>query len=78
MHYKVIKGTHPEKAIMDSSFPDKKRADARAKVLKDSLRGQKNIKVWVLPLEEGEQMNYRRSKGGPWTNYNAVGPKIIK
>lgn len=77
MHYKVIKGICERKAEIDSSFPDKKRAEARAKVLKDSLRGSK-IKVWVLPLEEGDPMNYRKPKRGPWVGYDDPGPKRIK
>lgn len=70
MGYKVLKGTTLEKATLDSTWPDFKRANARKLILKKSNRKSRRtagpkVVVWVLPMIEGDPHNYRRAKGGP-------------
>lgn len=78
--YKVLKGKTLDKAELDSSWPDLKRAKVRKKVLDDSYRGRANQKmnVWVIPMESGDKQNYRKSTKNKWTGYNDIGPKIVK
>ena len=77
MRYKVVKGPTKEKAELDSTWPDKSRAEDRARTLRRGLRKGvrgKRVLVWVEPCEEGDPHNYRKPIKGPYTNYDAPTP----
>lgn len=63
--YKVVKGVTLEKAELDSTFPDKKRANDRRDTLKRSLR-TKRISVWVVPMTETDPHHYRKPRKSPY------------
>lgn len=71
MKCKVLKGSK-NKPEMDSTWPDKAKANDRAKTLRKSLRG-KRIEVWIEACEEDDPPNYRKPIAGPYTNYDVRG-----
>ena len=77
MQYKVMKGPSKRKSELDSTWPDKSRAEDRAKTLRGSLRKGvvgKRILVWTEPCTEDDPKNYRKPIKGPYTNYDAPSP----
>ena len=68
MRYKVLKGSK-KKPELDSTWPDKSRANDRAKTLRSSMR-KKKIEVWVEPCSDDDPHNYRKPIKGPYTNYD--------
>jgi hypothetical protein len=77
VRYKVLKGTK-NKPELDSTWPDKKRAESRAKNLRTSYMRQK-IEVWVEPCNDEDPTNYRKPIKGPYTNYDRpCRPKRIR
>lgn len=77
MDYKVIKGKTRSTAEIDSTWSDLKKANDRRDTLRKSLR-TKRISVWVVPLEEGDPLGYRKPRRGPWEGYNRPGPPTVK
>lgn len=59
--YKVIKGKSRNNAELDSTHTSLMKANSRANTLNDSLRGS-NTYVWILPMDEGDEPNYRKPK----------------
>jgi len=72
MRYKVLKG-NKNKPELDSTWPDKSRADDRAITLRSGLRKGvrgKRVLVWVELCEDEDPHNYRKPIRGPYTNYS--------
>ena len=59
MKYRVVKGLTLKKTELDSTHDDRGKASARAKTLRQGLRGSKT-KVWVVDGVDGDPEKYQK------------------
>jgi hypothetical protein len=81
MLFKVLKGAHKNPEL-DSTWPDRSRADDRCETLRRSLRKGvvgRRVLVWVEPCNEDDPpAGFRKKPSGPRDGYHPRGPKIIR
>ena len=80
--WKILKGKGKNQ-ILDSTHTDRRKALARLKQLRDSLRGTKcgnyASEVSMVEATEEDPINYQRPRAGPWTNYEPQpGASVIR
>lgn len=70
--FKVLKGSSSKKnSELDSTWPDKRTADARCAQLRKGLRGNKaRTCVWVEEATDEDPVAYQKPIKGPYTGYN--------
>ena len=70
--WKILKGKG-KKQVLDSTHTDKRKANARLKTLRASLRSSdraNTTEVIMVEADEEDPINYKRPIKGPYTNYN--------